>query len=223
MPAAATQITFSLNKNHERAGTISSTLSIDDAYHNRDFTELAFHFVPVGIVVTENRVIRDCNQTFAEMFGYPREELQDQTFAILYPSLDEFATIRNRGVQSLREGNSYWDERVMMRNGGEMFWCRVRGHSFTPENPLMRAVWSFADLSETRPYHHLTRREREVLSLMSEGMTSKEIARTLEMSNRTVEVHRAKLLKKFGASNTAALLQSLGAIGGDHVINSAAS
>ncbi|MEQ9695745.1 LuxR C-terminal-related transcriptional regulator [Shimia sp. SDUM112013] len=193
---------------------------IDQAYADRDFTELAFHFVPVGIVVTENRVIRDCNQTFADMFGYGREALRDQTFAILYPSQEEFANIRNRGVESLREGNMYWDERVMMRNGGDLFWCRVRGHTFTPEDPLMRAVWSFADLSDTRPYQQLTRREREVFSLMSEGMTSKEIALVLKMSNRTVEVHRAKLLKKFGASNTAALFQSLGTISGDHVTNS---
>ncbi|WP_372887567.1 LuxR C-terminal-related transcriptional regulator [Shimia sp.] len=198
---------------------MSELPSIDAAYASHDFTELAFHFVPVGIVVTENRVIRDCNQTFAQMFGYGREDLRDQTFAILYPSQEEFANIRNRGVDCLREGGIYWDERVMMRKNGEMFWCRVRGHSFTPEDPLMRAVWSFADLSDTRPYQQLTRREREVFSLMSEGMTSKEIARILKMSNRTVEVHRAKLLKKFGASNTAALFQSLGDIGGDHVIN----
>lgn len=198
---------------------MSQLPSIDDAYASHDFTELAFHFVPVGIVVTENRVIRDCNETFAQMFGYARDDLRDQTFAILYPSQEEFANIRNRGVDCLREGGIYWDERVMMRKNGEMFWCRVRGHSFTPEDPLMRAVWSFADLSDTRPYQQLTRREREVFSLMSEGMTSKEIARILKMSNRTVEVHRAKLLKKFGASNTAALFQSLGDIGGDHVIN----
>ncbi|SFL53226.1 LuxR C-terminal-related transcriptional regulator [Shimia aestuarii] len=198
---------------------MSDTPSVADAYQSGEFTDLAFHFVPVGIVVTENRVIRDCNQTFANMFGYERAALRDQTFAILYPSQEEFANIRNRGVDCLREGGIYWDERVMMRNGGEMFWCRVRGHTFTPEDPLMRAVWSFADLSDTRPYQQLTRREREVFSLMSEGMTSKEIAKVLEMSNRTVEVHRAKLLKKFGATNTAALFQSLGAISGDHVIN----
>ncbi|MDO6479007.1 LuxR C-terminal-related transcriptional regulator [Shimia thalassica] len=199
---------------------VSSTDAlINAAYENRDFIELAYHFVPVGIVVTENRVIRDCNQTFADMFGYPRETLRDQTFAILYPSQEEFTNIRNRGVESLRQSNMYWDERVMMRKGGDLFWCRVRGHSFTPEDPLMRAVWSFADLSGTRPYQQLTRREREVFSLMSEGMTSKEIAIVLKMSNRTVEVHRAKLLKKFGASNTAALFQSLGTISGDHVTN----
>ena len=55
----------------KRTAPITETLSINDAYRNRDFTELAFHFVPVGIVVTENRIIRDCNRTFTEMFGYP--------------------------------------------------------------------------------------------------------------------------------------------------------
>ena len=176
-----------------------------------------FSFAPVGIVVTENRVIRDCNDTFAEMFSYERAALKDSTFAILYPTQEEFTNIRNRGVQELREGNFYWDERVMMRRGGEMFWCRVRGHTFTPEDPLQRAVWSFADISDTRPYQALTRREREVFSLLAEGLTSKEIAIKLEMSNRTVEVHRGKLLKKFGVSNTASLFQSLGAIGTRHI------
>ncbi|CUH52253.1 LuxR C-terminal-related transcriptional regulator [Shimia marina] len=193
------------------------TISVAEAYASGDFVELAFSFAPVGIVVTENRVIRDCNDTFAEMFRYERAALKDSTFAILYPTQEEFTNIRNRGVQELREGNFYWDERVMMRRGGEMFWCRVRGHTFTPEEPLQRAVWSFADISDTRPYQALTRREREVFSLLAEGLTSKEIALKLEMSNRTVEVHRGKLLKKFGVSNTTSLFQSLGAIGTRHI------
>ncbi|MCP4822394.1 MAG: PAS domain S-box protein [Shimia sp.] len=193
------------------------TISVDQAYATGDFVELAFAYAPVGIVVTENRVIRDCNDTFADMFRYERAALKDSTFAILYPTQEEFANIRNRGVQELRETHYYWDERVMMRRGGDMFWCRVRGHTFTPEDPLQRAVWSFADISEQRPYQPLTRREREVFSLLAEGLTSKEIALKLEMSNRTVEVHRGKLLKKFGVSNTTSLFQSLGAIGTRHI------
>ncbi|WP_245729323.1 PAS and helix-turn-helix domain-containing protein [Salinihabitans flavidus] len=193
--------------------------SIDDCYRNRDFAALAFTHAPVGLVVTENRVIRDCNNTFAAMFRYERGELRDRLFDFLYPSEEEFVNIRSRGDKVLSQSLPYWDERVMRRNGGDLFWVRVRGHTFTPETPLMRAVWSFADLSETRPYQPLTRREREVFSLLGEGKTSKEIALSLEMSYRTVEVHRAKLLKKFGVSNTAGLFQSLGAIGGDHVIN----
>ena len=45
--------------------------------------ELAFEHAPVGLVVTESRVIRTCNPRFAEMFGYERDELTDRSFAIL--------------------------------------------------------------------------------------------------------------------------------------------
>lgn len=194
-------------------------IRIDEAFRTGAFSELAYAFAPVGLVITENRVIRDCNAAFAEMFGYAVSDLRDQVFAMLYPSDEEFANIRDRGVKQLRETNTYWDERIMARRDGTLFWCRVRGHSFTPEDPLMRAVWSFADLSETRPYIPLTRREREIISHLSDGLTSKEIAQKLDLSHRTVEVYRAKLLKKFGVSNTGGLFHSLGGIGHDHVVS----
>jgi len=194
-------------------------IRIEESFRDGTFAEIAYTFAPVGLVVTENRVIRDCNLAFAQMFGYQREELRDQMFSMLYPSDEEFVNIRDRGVKQLRETNTYWDERIMARKDGKLFWCRVRGHSFTPETPLQRAVWSFADLSATRPYVPLTRREREILSHLSGGLTSKEIALRLDISHRTVEVYRAKLLKKFGVSNTGGLFQSLGGIDGDHVVS----
>lgn len=194
-------------------------IRIEESFRDGTFAEIAYTFAPVGLVVTENRVIRDCNLAFAQMFGYLREELRDQMFSMLYPSDEEFVNIRDRGVKQLRETNTYWDERIMARKDGKLFWCRVRGHSFTPETPLQRAVWSFADLSATRPYVPLTRREREILSHLSGGLTSKEIALRLDISHRTVEVYRAKLLKKFGVSNTGGLFQSLGGIDGDHVVS----
>ncbi len=196
-------------------------LRTEDCFRDGDFAELAYLNAPVGLVVTENRVIRDCNHAFANMFGYARSDLKDRLFAMLYPSQAEFVNIRDRGVPALRASNSYWDERVMARKDGTLFWCRVRGHSFTPEEPLMRAVWSFADLSETRPYVPLTAREREVISFLTDGMTSKEIAREIGLSYRTVEVYRARILKKFGASNTSALFVSLGGVSSDHVVSDA--
>ena len=194
--------------------------TLDQLFGAGDLAKLAFDFAPVGIVVTENRVLRECNQRFCQMFGYRHAELVDQLFAFLYPSEEEFQNLRTRGDKLLSQGNPYWDERVMRRKNGELFWVRVRGHTFTPDAPLGRAVWSFADLSSQRPYLPLTRREREVYSLLGEGQTSKEIARTLNLSYRTVEVHRARLLKKMGVNNTASLFSSLGDIGGDHVVRS---
>lgn len=193
-------------------------IRIDTSFEKGEFAQIAYLHAPVGLVVTENRVIRDCNHAFAEMFGYTRKALRDQSFQMLYPSDDEFANIRDRGVKQLQDTNQYWDERIMARKDSTLFWCRVRGHSFTPDDPLARAVWSFADLSQIRPYKDLTRREREIVSLLSEGLTSKEIAVKLDLSFRTVEVYRAKMLKKFGVANTQALFSALGEVDGPPIV-----
>ncbi len=50
----------------------------------------------------------------------------------------------------------------------------------------------------------LSGREREVLGLLAEGATSKELAGRLGLSVKTVENHRARILEKLGTANTAA-------------------
>jgi two-component system, LuxR family, response regulator FixJ len=54
-----------------------------------------------------------------------------------------------------------------------------------------------------RAVAHLSRREREVLELLSAGCSNKEIARTLEISPRTVEIHRGNMMTKLGAGHAA--------------------
>lgn len=53
----------------------------------------------------------------------------------------------------------------------------------------------------------LTRREKEVLSLIAEGLTSHEISNELHISHLTVETHRRNLLSKFESNNTATLIK----------------
>jgi DNA-binding NarL/FixJ family response regulator len=53
------------------------------------------------------------------------------------------------------------------------------------------------------PYGRLTPREREVFHMVVEGRTSKEIAAKLGISTKTAENHRANVLEKLGARNTA--------------------
>ena len=53
------------------------------------------------------------------------------------------------------------------------------------------------------PYGSLTAREREVFHLIVEGKTSKEVARLLGISAKTAENHRARILDKLDAHNTA--------------------
>lgn len=52
---------------------------------------------------------------------------------------------------------------------------------------------------------HLSAREQEVIEHLSAGSTNREIAEALNVAVRTVEVHRARVIEKMGASNSAEL------------------
>ena len=54
----------------------------------------------------------------------------------------------------------------------------------------------------------ITRREKEVLGLIADGMTNNEIAQKLFISTTTVDSHRKNLLTKFEAKNTALLIRT---------------
>ncbi len=174
-----------------------------------DLDRLAFENAPIGLIFAENRAIRRCNGRFCEMFGYGKAELEGHSLSKLYPSTEEFRRIGEIGVEKMRDLGRYADERIMRRKDGALFWCRVRGQSLDPAAPFARSVWSFADLSEGRPVTEMTTRERQVAKMLAEGLTSKEIARRLGISPRTVEVYRAKLIEKFGARNGLELVARL--------------
>lgn len=53
----------------------------------------------------------------------------------------------------------------------------------------------------------LTQREREVLAQITDGASNKEAGRRLGISPRTIEVHRASIMTKLGARNTADLVR----------------
>jgi PAS domain S-box-containing protein len=171
---------------------------------------LAFLHAPIGIVLTEDRIIRQCNLLFAKMFGYQREELIEQSFRMLYASNREFEAIRDVGFKALKETGKYSDERLMPRRDGTLFWCRFRAFSFNPEEPLTRTIMTFADLSDTRPAIMLTAREKQVVKCLARGLTSKETARELALSPRTVEDYRARLIRKFEVRNFSGLMARLG-------------
>ena len=58
--------------------------------------ETIFLQAPVGMCISEHRVIQNANDTLAAMFGYTRAQLQGLSFLALYPTMDEFLRTGDR-------------------------------------------------------------------------------------------------------------------------------
>jgi PAS domain S-box-containing protein len=175
---------------------------------------LAFDLAPVGLALSRNRTIMDCNQRLCDMFGTSHERLVGQSFQILYPSVDEYERAGLRITPILNRKGTYADDRIMRRVDGrfkdEVFWCHVTGRALNRDAPHEAGIWCFEDLSAIRPVKaELTAREREVAAHLMQGMTSKQIGKTLEISHRTVEIYRARLMRKYKSSTTADLVHKL--------------
>ncbi len=171
----------------------------------------AFDLAPIGLVLSKDRLMVSCNQQLLTMFGAGQPELLNgQSFELLYPTHDEFERTGARIVASLDRRGFYADERIMKRLSGELFWCHVSGRALDPQLPHAAGIWSFEDLSARRRVGaELTPREREIAALLIEGLTSKRIGLKLTISPRTVDVYRARLMRKYGASTTPELVNKL--------------
>jgi PAS domain S-box-containing protein len=188
----------------------------DKEFHAIDY-RLAFELAPVGMVLSRHRSIIDCNARVCEMFGTTRDALVGQSFQVLYPSVVEFERIGKRMEPILNASGRYADNRMMKRLGnlhgafaGETFWCHVSGQALNRAAPHEAGIWIFEDLGSRRSVKaELTPREREVAAQVMQGRTSKEIGKALAISHRTVEIHRARLMRKYTAATTAELVQKL--------------
>lgn len=89
-----------------------------------------------------------------------------------------------KAVRSVMQGENYYDQRVVA----------VMHHRIVNAGQP-------SSLSPT-----LTRREKEILNLICQEHTNKEIGELLNISRRTVDGHRNRLMKKCGAKNTAGLI-----------------
>ena len=63
------------------------------------------------------------------------------------------------------------------------------------------------ETSKSLPRHQLSSREQEVLKLLVDGMTNKQVAGLLFLSVKTVETYRARIMKKYGLRDRAELVQ----------------
>jgi DNA-binding CsgD family transcriptional regulator len=138
----------------------------------------------------------------------------------LYQGSDRFPvgdcdglSLKETAENALREA-----ERVcaLMRRLGDSFEAPLREQTAFAQGREMIRWWSRAGIAnrdatnlQAAPAHQisLTTRESEVLRLVREGCSNKEGGMRLQISHRTFESHRARLMRKFSARNVADLLR----------------
>ncbi len=82
-----------------------------------------------------------------------------------------------------------------------------RGESFLYPSAAAALIEDYRQQAEEEPYDRLTAREREILKLIAEGPTSREIADMLRISLKTVLGHRTKIMEKLGIHNRTELIK----------------
>ena len=82
----------------------------------------------------------------------------------------------------------------------------MKGGSYFSQELLYHVIQKFKHREQESKAANLSRREKEILSKICEGLSNQEIADTLFISKRTVDKHRANLLGKTNSKNTASLI-----------------
>lgn len=86
----------------------------------------------------------------------------------------------------------------------------IQGERFLSPKLSERLIDAYVQTSHTSVldlYETLTDREREVLQMVSEGLTTPEIAKRLSISPRTAELHRGRMMSKLGLRNQTELIR----------------
>ncbi|WP_447472382.1 response regulator transcription factor [Vibrio harveyi] len=78
------------------------------------------------------------------------------------------------------------------------------------DNAMAQSLKNGEKLSANQVLQNLTKREKEVLGLVVKGMKNQEMADSLCVSLRTIEVHRSNVMKKLEAESLALLIRKVG-------------
>ena len=180
----------------------------------RDIERLAFQHAPDATLVLAERVILRASFRVEAVFGWTPRELEGQSIRLLYPGQTDYELIGDRARRAMGATQVYRDERFMRRKDGQVVWMEGHGTALERDDPQRLAIWTYRPLETGGAgAGPLTPTEKRIARYLVNGFTSKEIALAVGSSPRTVEVHRANMLRKMGVRNSFELVSRLLAAG----------
>ncbi len=176
----------------------------------RDLERLAFQNAPDATLILAERIILHASLRVEAVFGWTPRELEGQSVRMLYPGQTDYEVIGARARKAMQDQPVYHDERFMRRKDGQVVWMEGRGTALDRDDPQRLAIWTYRPLEVGEgPASQLTPAEKRVARYLVNGFTSKEIALALDCSPRTVEVHRANMIRKMMVRNSFELVRRL--------------
>jgi diguanylate cyclase (GGDEF)-like protein/PAS domain S-box-containing protein len=146
----------------------------------------------VGIIFSKRDHIQECNLRAAEMFGYPRDEMEGIPSRQLYPDAVHFDALREQWMPVLNQGRSVTLETPMRRGDGTLFWCRAHGRAVDPSDEGAGMVWIVEDISEQRAASEATRKilmeQQAILDNASVGILFTKNQRMLSCNPRIADM-----------------------------------
>ncbi len=180
------------------------------ARNRGNLERIGFLHAPDATLVLSDRVILLANHRVEAVFGWTIRELEGKSIRMLYPGQTDYQVIGDKARRAMQTDPIYRDARFMRRKDGEVVWMEARGTALDRNDPQDLAIWSYRLVEVERVHGHgLTTTEAKVARYLVNGFTSKEIAQSLACSPRTVEVHRANMIRKSGVRNTSELVARL--------------
>jgi PAS domain S-box-containing protein len=174
-----------------------------------DLERLAFRHAPDATLILADRVILRASLRVTDVFGWTPKELEGQSIRGLYPGQTDYEVIGDRARRAMVGAGVYRDERFMRRKDGQVVWMAGQGTALDAEDPQRLAVWTYRPLEGAGPGGALTPTEKRIARYLVNGFTSKEIAQAMGSSPRTVEVHRANMIRKLQVRNSFELVSRL--------------
>jgi DNA-binding NarL/FixJ family response regulator len=162
--------------------------------------------IQMVISIRPDIILMDVNMTPLNGFDTTREILEivpnSKVIAVSMHAMPAYAKrMMQIGAMGYVTKNSSKDEMInaiIEVNAGKKYVCDE-----------VKSILAQKELDEDgapTDINNLSRRELDIIKLIKEGLSSKEIAAQLDISLKTVEVHRYNILKKLKLKNTAALV-----------------
>ncbi len=104
----------------------------------------------IGMAMLRDRIIVSCNRRFEAIFGFPDGALLGQSVRALYKAEEDYSVTGRDAYRALKSGQNFAATVMLVRQGGNAFWCEVAGRAIDPAHPLEGSIWTFTDVTERK-------------------------------------------------------------------------